>query len=380
MIAADAFIAAAAARGRSFYASVPCSFLTPLLNGVIARPDAGHVGASSEGEALAIAAGAWLAGREAVMMCQNSGLGNAVNPLTSLTWSFRIPIMMIVTWRGEPGLGDEPQHELMGQITAPMLDLMRVPHAPFPADTDAIAAALDTAGASMRENRLPYAFILRKGQIRAAELDEPAPVRHPAADILGAFTRGDGPRRIEMLERLCALAPDDAGLIATTGFCGRELFTHGDLARNFYVVGSMGCASALGLGAALNSARPIIVLDGDGAALMKLGNMATIGQHAPRNLTHILLDNCQHESTGGQRTVSAGVDFATIARATGYRFVARADTLAQAEALFKAALKAEGPRFVHLRVSPSRLQSLARPDITPPEVARRFRRFLGGAA
>src|SRR5271170_8449230 len=155
MITADAFIAAAAARGFDFYAGVPCSFLTPLINGVASDRGLHYVGATSEGEAVAIAAGAWLAGRGTVVMCQNSGLGNAVNPLTSLNTPFRIPTLLIVTWRGQPGLADEPQHALMGQITQPLLALMQLGHAPFPRDAGELDAAFDHARAGMQARSLP---------------------------------------------------------------------------------------------------------------------------------------------------------------------------------------------------------------------------------
>ena len=117
MITAQEFVGPALARGYSFWAGVPCSFLTPFINYVIGSPELEYIGAASEGEALGIAAGAHLAGRRTVVICQNSGLGNAVNPLTSLNYTFRIPTLFITTHRGEPGIGDEPQHELMGQIT-----------------------------------------------------------------------------------------------------------------------------------------------------------------------------------------------------------------------------------------------------------------------
>src|SRR6185437_16819137 len=149
MIEAGAFIDAAREAGFDFYTGVPCSFLTPLINGVIggAKGPGGldYVGAASEGEAVAIASGAWLAGRQTVVMCQNSGLGNAVNPLTSLNAPFRIPTLLITTWRGQPGIGDEPQHKLMGQITQKLLSVIEVEHEPFPRDADALPKAFHRA-------------------------------------------------------------------------------------------------------------------------------------------------------------------------------------------------------------------------------------------
>lgn len=378
MIDGEDFIREAERIGIDFYAGVPCSFLTPLMNAVIGNERTTYVGATSEGEAVAIAAGAWLAGRKTAVMCQNSGLGNTVNPLTSLNWPFRVPTLMVVTWRGEPGIKDEPQHELMGEITADLLDDMRIAHAPFPAEKDAIGAALAAADAHMAKSDLPYAFIQAKGAVTDTKLKQaPLPERQAVA-VAGSFTGGKPPRRFDVLGRVRERLPDGAGVIATTGFCGRELFTLADEPRNLYVVGSMGGASAIGLGAALNTKREIVVLDGDGAALMKLGNMATIGATQPQNLTHIILDNEMHESTGGQMTVSHGVDFATIASACGYRYVARADSLEAAGDAFAKALSVPGPRCLHIRVSPSKLEGLGRPTVKPADIARRFRAYLAG--
>src|SRR4051812_28482161 len=126
MIAADDFLGPVRARGFDFFTGVPCSFLTPLINRVIGSQDLVYVGAASEGEAVAIASGAWLAGRQTVVMCQNSGLGNAVNPLTSLNAPFGIPTLLITTWRGQPGLQEETQHPPMGENTPPLPDTIRV--------------------------------------------------------------------------------------------------------------------------------------------------------------------------------------------------------------------------------------------------------------
>lgn len=376
MMAAEDFIATASQAGIRFFAGVPCSFLTPLMNAVIASPHTRYVGATSEGEAVAIAAGAWLAGRQTAVMCQNSGLGNAVNPLTSLNWPFRIPTLLIVTWRGQPGLDDEPQHELMGEITARLLDTIRVRHAPFPASREEIAAQIGEAAAHMAKEGLPFALIQPKGAVADAPLRETPLQPRQAASVEGVFLGGAAPKRIAVLERIVADLPPKAALIATTGYCGRELHAIGDHDRNLYVVGAMGGASAIGLGAALNCDRDIVVLDGDGAALMKLGNLATIGAERPGNLTHIVLDNGMHESTGGQMTVSAGVDFAAVAAAAGYAHVARADDLQGVDAALATAFKAEGPRLLHVRVSPSRVARLGRPKIPPREVARRFQAYL----
>ena len=379
MIPADAFLEPARRRGFGFYTGVPCSFLTPVINRVISDPTVAYVGAASEGEAVAIAAGAWLAGRGTVVMCQNSGLGNTVNPLTSLNFPFRIPTLMVVTWRGQPGLKDEPQHELMGQITGALLDTMRIGHAAFPKDESEIAGALDQAERAMAATSLPFAFIMEKDTVRDDGLDQPAPAPFKRGAMESLTKGGARPRRLDVLERVLALVPDEAAIVATTGKCGRELFTLADRAQHLYQVGSMGCASAMGLGVALHVERPVVVLDGDGAALMKMGAFATIGAYRPKQLVHIVLDNGVHDSTGGQATVSSTVDFAEIAAACGYPRAWSCDDLAGFETAFKSALAGGGPAMIHMRIGPGSLDKLGRPTVKPHEVALRFKDFLAGA-
>ena len=376
MIAADAFLDPARARGYGFYAGVPCSFLTPIINRVIGDPRVEYVGATSEGEAVAIASGAWLAGRKTVVMCQNSGLGNAVNPLTSLSFPFRIPTLLVVTWRGQPGIHDEPQHVLMGQITGRLLETMRIPHRLFPETADAVAPALDEAEGEMARSDLPFAFVMAKDAVRDDGLDQKPPDARPPGARRDLRDHGPRPARIETLERFLAVAPEAAAVIATTGKCGRELFTLADRPQHLYQVGSMGGASAMGLGVALNTSRPVVVLDGDGAALMKLGNLATIGSRAPENLVHVVLDNGVHDSTGGQATVSPSVDFAAVALACGYGSGAICDSLDGFERAFRETRSGPGPHLIHARIAPGSLAKLGRPTIVPAEVARRFRQFL----
>jgi phosphonopyruvate decarboxylase len=374
MITADAFIAAASARGFDFYTGVPCSFLTPLINGVLSDRSLRYVGAASEGEAVAIAAGAWLAGRRTVVMCQNSGLGNAVNPLTSLNAPFRIPTLLVTTWRGQPGLADEPQHEVMGQITHDLIRLMGLGLEDAPNVDDAIGPAFDRALAAMDQTRLPFAWVLKKGDIADTLLNQPAPrVRAPGRR--DRFERGgERPKREQALARILNVVDERTAIVATTGKCGRELFTLADRPQHLYQVGSMGGASGMGLGVALNVDRPVVVLDGDGAALMKLGSFATIGAYAPKNLIHVVLDNGVHDSTGGQQTVSASVDFAAVALDCGYAYAASCDDLEGFEQAWRGSNG--GPSLIHLRIAPGSMEKLGRPTVSPAEVALRFKSFL----
>lgn len=377
MIDGDTFLRQAKLKGFDFFTGVPCSFLTPLINGVLNDNDASYVAAASEGEAVAIAAGAWLCGRQTVVMFQNSGLGNAVNPLTSLNYPFRIPTLVICTWRAGPGLSDEPQHELMGEITPDLFETMHIPYSLFPSDDDNVAPMLDDILAQMNESQLPAAFIMQKGDVSDQELGD---VKNPLADAGGGVadlrTHGDLPGRYAALEAMLKVAPDNAGIIVTTGKSGRELFTIADRKQHLYQVGSMGCAAGMGLGVALNTDKPIIVVDGDGALMMKMGTLTTIGAYRPKNLVHLVLDNGTYDSTGGQPTVSGGVDFAACAAACGYANAVRADNTAGLEQALEAALKGTGPTLIHMKIAPGSLSKLGRPTVKPPEVARRFKDFL----
>ncbi len=380
MIGAERFIAAARSRGFGLYTGVPCSYLTPFINYTIGAEGLRYIGAANEGDAVAIAAGAELGGQPAVVMFQNSGLGNAVNPLTSLTYTFRLPVLVIVTWRGEPGgAADEPQHELMGAITPRLLELMGIPWALFPEEEGEIAPVLDKALGYMRKERRPFALVMRKGSVAESLLAATA-ARRPPRPVPGVARAEARVQRQAILAAVRAAAgtADRGGdlLVATTGFTGRELYALGDTANQLYMVGSMGCAVSLALGLAI--ARPdrrVIALDGDGAALMRLGALTTVGAEQPRNLLHVLIDNGQHESTGGQATVSPGVDFCAIAAGAGYPAVR-----SEADPVVVQALLAErspGLRFLHVPVLPGVPKGLPRPSMPPETVAERFRAALG---
>jgi phosphonopyruvate decarboxylase len=382
MIQAASFMHHARERGFRLFTGVPCSYLKPFINYALDAPELDYVGAANEGDAVAIAAGADLAGRRSVVMLQNSGLGNAVNPLTSLNAPFRIPALLIVTWRGEPGGDpDEPQHELMGQITPRMLDLLGIRWEFFPTSEAKVVPALDQAVEHMDETRLPFALVMRKSSVAPHALRSGPTLSSPATPALTAADWPANPPGRDAVLRCvqAALGPGDA-VIATTGYTGRALYALDDRPSQLYLVGSMGCASSVGLGVALaQPRRRVVVLDGDGAALMRLGVLATIGARRPPNLVHLLLDNERHESTGGQATVSSSADLAAVAAACGYPRVASAATLDDCTRAL-----AEGGKelsFIHIKTGLGENQSLPRPIVTPRQVAARFRAWLlaGGA-
>lgn len=376
MITAESFIRAAKGHGFEFYSGVPCSYLTPFINYVIDAPELQYVGATNEGDAVAIATGATLAGKQSVVMFQNSGLGNAVNPLTSLNPIFKVPILVIVTWRGEPGgAPDEPQHQLMGAITPQMLELMQIPWEFFPTSGEEIEPVLQRAVQHMAQQS-PYALVMRKGSVETCALNShltPKPVPVPPGPSTSVAIAP--PSRTAMLSAIqTAVQPQDV-LLATTGYCGRELYALEDRANQLYMVGSMGCVSSLGLGIALaQPQRRVIAIDGDGAALMRLGAWATIGYQRPKNFVHVLLDNQVHDSTGGQSTVSHSINFCAIAASCGYPRIIHVTTPEELQATVAA--PPGQLTFVYAKIRPGVPDQLPRPKVTPDHVAQRLRQHL----
>jgi phosphonopyruvate decarboxylase len=379
MIQAASFIEHLRSLGYSQYAGVPCSYLKSFINYVIDDTSLGYIGAASEGEAIGITMGAYLGGRKTVTMCQNSGLGNMVNPLTSLNYPFRIPTLLITTWRGEPGRPDEPQHVLMGQITHRLLDTMQIPWLPFPTKESEISLVMAQAEASMEERQLPFALVMSDGSVADHDLrGQKAP--EPSTAIASHQLRLDPAKRMIRTEALQAILESLAGneaIIATTGKTGRELFTIADRPNHLYVVGGMGTASAIGFGLAQSRPNhPVVVIDGDGAALMKLGCFATIGCYQPQNLLHILIDNESHDSTGGQRTASGIVRFADIAAAANYRHAVSADSPEDVRAAVKSLRHESGPSLLHIKIRAGSPKNLGRPTVKPHEVTERFMKFV----
>ena len=383
MIEAKEFIEAARELGFVRYTGVPCSFLTPFINYVINDNALEYIASTNEGDALATTSGSVIGGQRSIVMMQNSGLGNAVSPITSLSYIFRIPFLIIVTHRGEPGVKDEPQHELMGQITEELFNTMQIPSETFPSETKEIIPALQRAEKFMSKEHRPYAFIMKKGSITPQKLDKKMikDIAKSETEIRSLFDEKlTRPNRNTVLRHIINhTSVDDSVLIATTGFTGRELFSINDRVNHIYMVGSMGCASSFGLGLAL--ARPdlkIIVIDGDGAGLMRMGNFATIGTYASNNFIHILLDNEVHDSTGGQSTVSKNINFAMIAKACGYSMTLSGNKMELIDELFSLN-KNEGPAFGHLKICSGTIENLPRPNVKPNEVLRRMMRHINSS-
>ncbi|WP_333873028.1 phosphonopyruvate decarboxylase [Methylobacter sp.] len=361
--------------GYRLFSGVPCSLLQPLIN--LAGNSLNYIAATNEGEAVAIAAGAQLGGMKSAVLLQNSGLANALAPLTSLTNICELPITGFVGFRGEPGVADEVQHEFMGRISAQLLEISGVHVCHLATDLQRASEQL-AEGQEYLARGISVFYLVSKDSFSPLELKAKAPIRFNP----GTLTRPQPeavapPSRYQALQVVSRHKQDDTAVLATTGMCGRELFTIEDSPNNLYMVGSMGCVSSIGLGIAI--AKPnkkVIVLDGDGALLMRMGNLATNAYCRPDNLLHVLLDNESHDSTGGQATASSNMDWPAIASAAGYPAVVQANGLAGFEQAIVEWMRNPKLTFLYLSVAKGSISPLGRPSITPAQVALRLKAFL----
>jgi len=331
--------------------------------------------AANECEATAIATGYHLStGKVAVVYMQNSGLGKTVNPITSLCDPevYSIPIVMMVGWRGEPEKKDEPQHKKMGRITIPLLETLEIPYRVLPDTIQEVAEVItEMRDIADRENT-PVALIIRKGVIAPYDSDK-TEVRESHLEM----------NREDAIKTIVDNLDGSEAIVSTTGKTSRELFEYrierNEKPMDFYTVGGMGCAASIALGIALQKPeKEIFVFDGDGAVIMQMGSLATIGHYKPSNFNHILFDNRAHDSTGGQMTVSDTVDFEKVALSCGYRnviAVSTIDTLKQAITKMKSL---KGPKMLIVKIKKGARENLGRPTTTPIENKKNFMELLKG--
>jgi phosphonopyruvate decarboxylase len=366
MITASEFLDLLDEIGCRHLSGVPCSYFGRVYEHLDADPRFAYVPAAHEGAAFALATGMLLAGTESALFVQNSGLGNLINPLTSLAMPYRVPVLTFMTMRGWPSAdAEEPQHEVMGRVAVPLLEQLGVPHHILPESLDGARDLLARVQAERRTGS--PSFVLVPGRIPGEPRPgDPAAGTEPAGDTR-TLTRGDA------IEELLRLLPD-ALRVSTTGYISRDLFGQGDRAENLYLQGAMGHAVSVATGVALRRPdRRVVVLDGDGSALMHLGAMSTVGQLSLPNLVHVVLDNGRYESTGGQATSASTTSFTDVATACGYRHAFSVGTVQQLRDA-AAVLQAPGPVLAHIRIanrSPA-AGSRATGTITADQVARRF--------
>ncbi|MCL2315590.1 MAG: phosphonopyruvate decarboxylase, partial [Actinomycetia bacterium] len=364
-----AFAEALAGIGVDVYAGVPDSLLAPLTDHLDATLDARHFWiTANEGNAVGLAAGHYLAtGRPACVFTQNAGLGNTVNPLLSLMDEavYRLPMLLVVGWRGEPGVPDEPQHAAQGALTLPLLETLGIEYAIL--QGACWRAQVAAAGAHLIRTEQPYALVVRKGAFAAA--DAPSRTsRYPMTREQALATILDG-------------IGADAVVVATTGKASREIFELRERAgaghaRDFLTVGAMGHASSIALGVSLGTDAPVWCLDGDGSCLMHLGAAAVVAQGAPASLRYVVIDNGAHESVGGAPTLGFAIDLPAVLRGLGFAPVRTAEDPAGLAAAV-AALRAEGGALVVYTGLGARAD-LGRPTVRPQDNKAAFMATLAG--
>lgn len=373
MISCDTFYAALQREGIGFFAGVPDSLLKDICAYISDHSaPTSHVIAANEGSALALASGSYLAtGKPGLVYLQNSGLGNLVNPLTSLTDPevYAIPALLLIGWRGEPGVHDEPQHRKQGRIMLATLDALEIPHAVLPDTPEAAAKVLAAAVATAREKSAPFALIVRKGTFAPYKLQRKAP------DV---FTlKREGALQL-VLDSLC----DNEVIVSTTGMTSREVFEHREAtqaghAKDFLTVGCMGHASQIALGVALSKPeRLVYCLDGDGAVLMHMGALAITGAAKPENFRHVVINNGAHDSVGGQPTTGLEMNLPAIATACNYRWARSTGNPAEIPALLAELRAASGPAMLEIKVSKGARPELGRPTTTTHDNKRDFMAYL----
>ncbi len=357
----------------NFFTGIPdstlkylCAYITDNL------PKEKNIITANEGNAIGLASGYYLAtGKPAAVYMQNSGLGNGVNPLTSLTDKgvYSIPMLLIIGWRGEPGEKDEPQHIKMGKITLDQLDVLEIPYSIVPETIEEVEKEIIKATEYMTNQNSPYAFIVRKGTFNKYELQNKKSTNYPL-------------NREQAIKTIVPLLEEDSIIVSTTGKTSRELFEFREELeqgheKDFLTVGSMGHSSSIALGVALQKPeQEVYCFDGDGALIMQMGSLSSIGQLQPKNLRHIIFNNFAHDSVGGQPTAADNIDIPAIAKANGYKAVFSAQSEEEIKATIGKIKQIEGPTLLEIKVNKGARKDLGRPTTTPIQNKEELMEFI----
>ena len=356
-----------------FYAGVPDSLLKNLCAYITDHADDTHnIIAANEGGAMGLAAGYHLAtGKVPVVYMQNSGEGNIINPLASLTDKdvYQIPVLLVIGWRGKPGVHDEPQHVKQGKVTLPLLQTMGIPYQVLDKDEAQAATQIQTAVDFMNKNGEVYALVIEKDTFEAYTLQN--------------VVQNDlSMTREEAIQTVAAALDEKDVIVSTTGMISRELFEYRTAMnegheRDFLTVGSMGHASQIALGIALEQPqRKVWCFDGDGASIMHMGSIAIVAPKHPQNYIHVVFNNGAHDSVGGQPTVGLSIQLPAIADAVGYSASYSVTTKDELTAVLPLVKSEEGPVLLQVCVKKGNRKDLGRPTTTPIQNKEALMEFL----
>jgi len=361
MISPKFFIEALREKGIDCFAGVPDSLLKNICAYITDHFDAAHnIIAANEGAAVGLAAGHYLAtGQPACVYMQNSGEGNIINPLASLTDQevYNIPVLLLIGWRGRPGVHDEPQHVKQGKVTTGLLNVMGVNYEVLSKEEDKAAKQIEKAAKALA-NKEVFALVIEKDtfedyKLQNVEVNDLTMTREEAIQTVAA-----------------ALGEKDC-IVSTTGMISRELFEYRAAMnqgheRDFLTVGSMGHASQIALGIAMaKTDRNVWCFDGDGAAIMHMGSMAILANKAPKNYVHVVFNNGAHDSVGGQPTVGLKIDLPCVARAVGYPHTYSVCTKDDLLDVLNEVKKNNDLSLIEVKVKKGNRKDLGRPTTTP---------------
>ena len=372
MIRPEFFIEALREKGIDCFAGVPDSLLKNICAYITDHFDAAHnIIAANEGAAVGLAAGHYLAtGQPACVYMQNSGEGNIINPLASLTDQevYNIPVLLVIGWRGRPGVHDEPQHVKQGKVTTGLLNVMGVNYEVLSKEEDKAAKQIDKAAKALA-NKEVFALVIEKDTFEDYKLQN-----MEVNDLTMS--------REEAIQTVAAALGEKDCIVSTTGMISRELFEYRAAMnqgheRDFLTVGSMGHASQIALGIALAQPdRRVWCFDGDGAAIMHLGSMAIVANKAPKNYVHVVFNNGAHDSVGGQPTVGLKIDLPAVAKAVGYKATYSVETKDYLAELLNKVNSIEGPVLLEVKVKKGNRKDLGRPTTTPIQNKEALMQFL----
>ena len=359
--------------GIDFYAGVPDSLLKNLCAYITDHADTSHnIIAANEGGAMGLAVGHYLAtGQIPVVYMQNSGEGNIINPLASLTDKdvYNIPVLLIIGWRGKPGVHDEPQHVKQGKVTTGLLNVMGIDYTVLSKEEDKAAVQIEKAVSYMQRTKECYAIVIEKDTFDTYTLQNVE-----TNDL--TFSRE------EAIQTVAAAIGTKDVIVSTTGMISRELFEYRKAMnqgheRDFLTVGSMGHASQIALGIALEKHdRKIWCLDGDGATIMHMGSMAIVASKSPKNFVHVIFNNGAHDSVGGQPTVGLRIDLPRIARGVGYPHTYCVSTKEDLLDILNEIKNQEGLSLLEIKVKKGNRKDLGRPTTSPMQNKESLMAFL----
>ncbi len=362
--------------GSDFYTGVPDSQLKALTSCLYEKygiDGKHHVIGANEGACLGLAAGYHLStGKLPVVYMQNSGEGNIINPLASLVNDkvYAIPVLFVIGWRGEPGVKDEPQHICQGEVTIRLMEDL---------DVKTFVIGKETAVSEVKEAMDGFNELFAKGK-QAAFI-----IRKGALEFDGkvSFSNGYELNREEVICRIARVSGDDP-VISTTGKISRELYEFRDREglmheTDFLTVGSMGHASSIALGVAINKPdRRIWLIDGDGAFLMHMGSLAVIGAQSPENLVHIVINNSAHETVGGMPTVASEMDIPGIAKSCGYAYAASVSDLEGLDRELALAKQRDALSLIEVKCALGSRSDLGRPKEAARDNKDSFMKYISG--